>query len=261
VRHNGPMKQPVVIVGLGEMGGVFARGFLRAGHPVYPVTRGDDMAEVAAVSPDPALVLITVGEDDLEPVLAALPDTWRTRVGLIQNELLPRDWTPHGIDDPTVASVWFEKKPGTAVTVIIPTPVAGPAAELVVAALEAIDIPSVQIDPSNLVDVLVAKNLYILTVNIAGLPAGGTVWDVWEGNRDLARAVAGEILDIQEYLVGAPIDRDRAVAAMTTAIVADPDHGATGRSAPRRLERARRNAAAAGLQTPALDEIAEAIGL
>ncbi len=32
------MKNPVVIIGLGQIGGVFAKGFLSAGYPVYPVT-------------------------------------------------------------------------------------------------------------------------------------------------------------------------------------------------------------------------------
>ena len=36
------MKSPVVLIGIGEMGGVFARGFLRAGYPVYPATRVTD---------------------------------------------------------------------------------------------------------------------------------------------------------------------------------------------------------------------------
>jgi prephenate dehydrogenase len=30
------MNQTVVIIGIGEMGGVFAKGFLRSGYPVYP---------------------------------------------------------------------------------------------------------------------------------------------------------------------------------------------------------------------------------
>ncbi len=33
------MNAPVVLIGVGEMGGVFARGLLRLGHPVYPVPR------------------------------------------------------------------------------------------------------------------------------------------------------------------------------------------------------------------------------
>ncbi len=37
------MKNPVV-VGIGEIGSVFAHGFLRLGHPVYPVVPNVEMA-------------------------------------------------------------------------------------------------------------------------------------------------------------------------------------------------------------------------
>lgn len=250
------MKPPVVIVGMGEMGGVFARGLLNAGHPVHPALRNTSLPKLAQALPDPALVLVTVGEDDLEAVLAGLPEKWNKSTAMIQNELLPHDWIVHGIETPTIASVWFEKKPGKPVKVIIPTPVAGPQAELVVEALTSIDIPAQVIPDAELVDILVAKNLYILTANIGGLRSGGTVADLWHQHRELAEAVAGEVLAIQEYLVGTPLDRERAVAAMVTAIEADPDHGATGRSAPRRLERARGHSADAGIDTPTLDAIA-----
>lgn len=250
------MKAPIVVVGLGEMGGVFARGFLSNGHPVFPVLRHDATVDLVDEVSDPALVLITVGEEDLGEVLARLPQAWRSRIGMIQNELLPRDWAKRGIERPTVASVWFEKKPGKPVKVIIPTPVAGPGADLVVDALAAIGIPASAISSADLIDALVAKNLYILTANIAGLRTGGTVSELWSEHRELADGVAAEVLDIQEYLVGAPIDGEGAVAAMVTAIEADPDHAATGRSAPSRLERARRHAAAAGIDTPTLDAIA-----
>ena len=43
------MKRAIVIVGLGELGGVFARGFLRTGYPVYPLTRAINIAD--AVKP------------------------------------------------------------------------------------------------------------------------------------------------------------------------------------------------------------------
>lgn len=249
------VEAPIVIVGMGEMGGVFGRALLTAGHPVFPVGRGDDMAREADAIPEPALALVTVGEDDLHGVLATLPEAWRSRVGLIQNELLPRDWEEHGIDEPTVAAVWFEKKPGKPVTVIVPTPVAGPASSLLVDALGVIDIAATAIDEYDLVDALVAKNLYILTANIAGLSTGGTVSDVWS-NRELADAVVDEVLAVQEYLVGSPIDRDRAVTAMVEAFAADPDHGATGRSASRRLERAIGHAESAGIEVPTLRAIA-----
>ena len=39
------MKQPIVIVSIGELGGVFARAFLRNGLPVYPITRSMNISK------------------------------------------------------------------------------------------------------------------------------------------------------------------------------------------------------------------------
>ena len=47
-------KAPVVVIGLGEMGSVFARGLLRLGHPVFPVVRSTDIHALAAQLPEPA---------------------------------------------------------------------------------------------------------------------------------------------------------------------------------------------------------------
>ncbi len=105
------MKNPVVVVGIGEMGSVFARGFLRLGHPVYPVVRGIEMTEVENRVAEPELAVIAVAEKDIQLVLQAVPESWRDRLVLLQNELLPNDWLMHDLD-PTVISVWFEKKKG-----------------------------------------------------------------------------------------------------------------------------------------------------
>jgi hypothetical protein len=255
------MKQPISLIGIGEMGAVFSHALLRAGHPVFPILRTTPVQDAAHIVPDPALTLVTVGEDDLPESLERMPEGWRSQVGLIQNELLPRDWQRHGISSPTVAVVWFEKKPGRATKVLIPTQVAGPQAFLLVEALTSIDIPAEPIPDDALVDALVAKNLYILTANIAGLRTGGTVSEMWNDHRSLASAVVSEILQIQEWLVGAPIDPDAAVEGMVRAIEGDPDHGTTGRSALRRLERAIDHARSAGIETPTLIEIGHEAGL
>ncbi len=251
----------ITLVGVGEMGAVFGHAFLRTGHPIFPVLRSTPLATAVERNPDPGLTLVTVAEDDLHPVLENLPAEWRSSVGLIQNELLPRDWIRHGIEAPTVAVVWFEKKPGRTTRVLVPTPVAGPWAGTVVRALNAIGIPAEHIADDELTHALVAKNLYILTANIGGLRTQGTVTDLWNGHRDFAGAVASEVLDIQDWLVGEPVDRDRAVAGMVAAIDGDPEHGATGRSAPRRLERAIGQARTAGIETPTLIAIGREAGL
>lgn len=249
---------PVVLIGIGQIGGVFAKALLRAGHTVVPVTRQASMASVAGLHPDPEMALVTVAEDDLDGVLETLPEPWRTRTVLIQNELLPRDWERHDIVDPTVGVLWFEKKRGIDTKVILSSPFAGPHAQMLAAALTEDNIDAHVV--GSIVDELVAKNLYILVANIAGLETGGTVSDLWSDHEHLARSVGAEVLEIQEHLLARPIDADDAYRRMLTAFAGDPSHQTTGRSAPRRLARAIEQARRAGIDTPVLDRIARAHG-
>jgi hypothetical protein len=250
------IKEPAVIIGMGEMGGVFARSLLRSGHPVVPVLRSSLIGEIAAQVSDPLLTLVTVGESDLDSTLESLPAAWRTTTGLLQNELLPRNWLAHGIEDPTVAVVWFEKKAGRDVRVIIPTPISGPGAGLLVSALSTVGIPAREVaDADDILFELVRKNMYILTANIGGLMTRDTVHDLWYNHRAFAEDVAVDIVEIQQYLTGTKLDAAALIEGMVEAFDADPEHGATGRSAPARLARAIDHADQAGLAVPHLRSI------
>jgi len=241
----------VIVIGLGELGGVFAHGLLRTGHRVIPVRRADDPHAMARQAPRPSLVATTVGEDDLAGVLRALPAAWHESVLLVQNELLPRSWSSlHA--PPTVAVVWFEKKKTTPIVPILPTPIAGPRAALVVDALRALDVPCEAIVDDALPAALVGKNLYILTANLAGLAHGGTVGELWTTHRAHAEAVAREVIALQSALLGAPVDVDARLGDLDRAIAADPKHGARGRTAPARLARALRQADELGVDVPTL---------
>jgi len=253
------MKDPIVIIGMGEMAGVFARGFLRLGHPVYPVTRDMSIAAVAAELPTPALVLVAVGEADLHPTLEQIPTLWLERIGLLQNELLPRDWHAHDLIEPTVISVWFEKKKGMDYKVLIPSPVFGPKAELIADALAAIDIPTtIPVNINELRYELVRKNVYILTTNIAGLKSGGNVNELWKSHQQLARDVANDVMTLQAWLINEDnVDRERLIAGMLEAFDGDPEHGCMGRSAPVRLARALELAEKAGIDVPVLQKISD----
>lgn len=253
------MKDPIVLIGIGEMGGVFARGFLRAGHPVYPVTRAMEFEVEARQVPEPALVLLAVAEKDLHPSLEQIPPPWRAQLGLLQNELLPRDWQPYAVSAPTVISVWFEKKQGQDVKIVVPSPIHGPHAGLLQAALDALNIPTFLVpDEDGLLFELVRKNLYILTTNIAGLEVGGTVRSLWEDHEDLAREVASDVLDIQDWLTERRNPREPLIKGMLDAFEGDPEHKCMGRSAPARLMRALELADEVGLEVPTLRRIAEA---
>jgi len=255
------LKEPIVIIGIGEIGGVFAHGFLRAGHPVHPVTRDMNLQQCAEDLPDPSLVLVAVAEKNLHPVLEQMPDQWRSRLGLLQNELLPRDWRQHELESPTVISVWYEKKPGQDVKVVVPSPVFGPRARYLVEALEALNIPVWELDnEEQLLFELVRKNLYILTTNIAGLRVGGEVGPLSREYQPLTLAVASEILAVQAYLAGAELDERRLIDGMEAAFKGDPQHQCMGRSALLRLQRVLEIAQSAGIDVPTLKRIEKETG-
>ena len=254
------MNKPVILIGMGEMAGVFARGFLRSAYPVYPVTRAMSMSDVSEQLNDPELVLVSVAENDLHSVLEQMPAVWRDKLVLLQNELLPADWQQHQLTNPTVISVWFEKKKGQDAKVIIPSPVFGPRAQLVRDALASIDIASRVLDnEEQLLFELVVKNLYILTSNISGLETGGNVGELWSQHRDVAEAVVTDVIALQQALTGETFNVQSLIDAMLVAFEGDPEHMCMGRSAPGRLQRALLLAKEKGIEVPKLQAIAASL--
>jgi hypothetical protein len=253
------LKNEIVIVGIGQMGGLFGRGFLKTGHPVIPVLRVMSMEAVSAAIKDPALVLVAVAEEDLAQALEELPERWKNRVGLLQNELLPDDWREHGIENPTVIAVWFEKKFRSPITPLISSPIYGPKAELLGEALTALEVPVEILDHyDDLVHALVLKNLYILTANIAGLMGSDTVGGLLERDLDLTRSVFEDVLKLQEALTSESFNRDAIWEQLTEIFRAEPEHGSRGRSASKRLQRALQQADGQGLELSRLLEISRA---
>lgn len=248
--------QPVIIIGLGEMGSVFARALLKLGHPVYPVSRTTDMNVLAKDIPSPAMVLVSVGENDLQEILKKIPAAWHNCIALLQNELLPRDWTSYDFKNPTIISVWFEKKKGQDSKVLIPSPCFGPKATMLVDALATLDIPAVEVaSAEEMENELLIKNVYILTTNISGLITKGNVADLWDNHHALAIEVANEVMDIQATLVGHDLDREKLIRGFKAGIDGDLEHMCMGRSAPGRLERAIAQADVEKLEVNKLREI------
>ena len=249
------MNKSVVVVGLGEMGSVFARGFLRSGYTVVPVIRGVDMQTIADEITDPELVLIAVGEADLPKQLAKLPEAWKDKLVLLQNELLPGDWQRYGLE-PTVISVWFEKKKGQDSKVIIPSPVYGKHAQHLADALASIDIlTNILEDEAGLLHELVLKNVYILTSNISGLQVGGNVGQLWDDHKALAKAVAADVIRLQEVLTGKVFNHQALIDGMVAAFNGDREHMCMGRSAAVRLHRALLLAKENNLSLPTLERM------
>ena len=191
-------------------------------------------------------------------MLQQVPAVWRDRLVLLQNELLPNDWLQYELD-PTVISVWFEKKKGMDSKVIIPSPVYGKRASDIAEALISIDIATHVLSNSEaLLFELVLKNVYILTTNIAGLQTGGNVGELWANHREVATAAANEVIELQQALTGQQFDAAALIEGMVNAFNGDLNHQCMGRSAPGRLARALDLAEKNGLDLPTLKSISAA---
>lgn len=252
------MKKPIVVLGIGELGSVFSRAFLKNNHPVYPITRQTNIDELAnAINPE--LILVCTAEVDLQNALQSIPKQWKDRVAMMQNELLPHDWTAHNLTNPTVISVWFEKKKGMDSKVLISSPAYGKKAQILVDSLALIDIPThILHSEEALLFELVLKNLYILTTNIAGLviKPNANVDDLRNQHLDLMRHVSNDILALQTQLTGQTFDAQKLEQGMIQAFQGDLKHKCLGRSAPARLKRALKLAETFNLFMPTLEKIA-----
>ncbi|SMM97726.1 hypothetical protein SPONL_1185 [uncultured Candidatus Thioglobus sp.] len=251
------MKKPIVVLGIGELGSVFARAFLKNNYPVYPITRATDIDELAS-SIDPELILICTAEAELQTALKSIPNEWKDRVAMMQNELLPMDWAAHNFLNPTVISVWFEKKKGMDSKVLISSPAFGAKAQILADSLALIDIPAhIVANKNDLLFELVLKNLYILTTNITGLAieAGATVEDLRNNHLDLMREVSSDILKLQTALTGKTFSENELEQGMICTFEGDLNHGCMGRSAPSRLNRALDLAKEFNLEVPHLQRI------
>lgn len=252
------MNQPIVIIGIGELAGVLARAFLGNGHPVYPITRDMNIEEEAINLPKPKMVVVAVAEKDFPAAMETIPDQWRNHLVLIQNELLPRDWEAYEIKDPTVISVWFEKKKGMDYNPLIPSPVYGPMADFIAQSLEKIQIPcKVLSNEDDLVFELALKNVFVFTINIAGLvlSEGTTTSMLWEKDQQLATNVANNIIDLQESITGKTFSRDLLIGGLISGINGDPHHKCKGRSAQGRLIRTIQIADDTGLKIQAIRDV------
>jgi ketopantoate reductase len=250
------MKQSIIVIGLGQIGAILAKGFLRIGHPVYPVIRGDSLVDAIKRTPDPIMVLVAVREEDLQPVLNQVPPAWHKHIALIQNELVPSVWEDAGIQDPTVVTVWFEKRKGKAPDAYFPSMIYGPQADLIADVFDKLNLPYELIkDEQELIFELVRKNLYLISKNIVGLVLEGTVGETWVQNRELFENVADEVFLIQCDLVGVNLDKQRLFSRLAKDIETLPDAGTTGSAAVARLERMLQHAASAALDVPTLQEI------
>lgn len=238
-----PVKKEAVIFGMGQLGSVFAEGFSRLGFQIVARRRGQPWPKESL---DPEVIVVATGEDDLPDVLSRIPQHLQSRVVLLQNELRPDQWQRHLEVEPTVAIIWFEKKGDRPPVVVLESQIAGPLAELIRDCLHANDLSSQVVTGKDaLAHALVLKNLYILCLNFAGLSGAKSAGELLGEKRSVFEALFSEVFQMESALFRTArghisevlLDQARLHQDLEQAILADPDHGCAGRTAPLRLAR------------------------
>lgn len=243
---------------MGELGSVFAVALLRRGFIVTPVLRTTPNEALAQEPLEPTLCVITVGEDALGNVLDGGLRKYSDRWVLVQNELRPSEWERRGLSTPTIAIVWFEKKPGRDVRALVSTPVFGPKAAIIANALSGLGLPAhVETDPERLVFEMALKNLYILAMNFAGLIHDTDVGTLWHQHQSFLDPICNEVIELESAQMQRALPASSLKIELERIVAADPRHVAVGRTARHRLARALATARRLGLSTPTLDEIAQ----
>lgn len=247
------MRDDMVVAGIGELGKLFAGGALRSGLRVTPLNRGDDVAATLLALPAGTPILATLPESALAEFAGASPESRRSDIILVQNGLTPPLWKEMGLDTPTIANVWTNKKPGQPLLVGRPTMLYGKHAALMHRIHQALGLNArIAEHPEELQHDLAAKFAFILTINALGYEHRGAA--VGELLEDHAEAVdewlkAGAKLGAARLKSGS-VDVEHVVVIAREAMTAMASMPAAGRSAPARLAAAREEASAWRIAIP-----------
>jgi hypothetical protein len=241
--------------GVGELGRWLGGAALRVGLRVTPLTRQSEPRETLAALPAETPILIAVGEDALEGVLAAIPHERAHDVLLLQNELFPGTWRAHGVE-PTVLVPWLLKKRGEPELVGRPSRLFGKHAALFAALHEVLGVPHVRVDEATaLHQAIVDKYAFILAINTLGLLKDRTLGGWLREDPRRVAALVHEAAQIGAARCEAVIDATASGEAALEAMRAMANIAARGRTARVRFERALRIARERGLSVPELEQV------
>lgn len=250
--------QEMIVVGLGELGQLYASAALKLGLRVTPLLRKSPREDALSGVSETAPVLVAVGENDLNQALSSLPAQRLAQLILLQNELFPSTWrafTPN----PTVMVPWLLKKKGEPLLVARSTPVFGQHAELVEKLHVALGFQAERLPTAvALHQAIVDKYAFILTVNALGLIRDVTLGEWLSQGPEQVDAFAREAALLGERLVGQPVDLTQTLREVRSGFQHMGGMRARGRTAKARVLRAVEHATSFSFETPALQRLSAA---
>lgn len=241
----------LVVIGIGELGKLFAAAALRAGIRVTPITRDMNIEHTLNTVQAGTPILIAVGELALSTVLDGLPRNHRSSLILLQNELFPSAWS--GLEQPTIMVPWVLQKRGLPTQVAAPSPYYGEHSALVRELFANVPISGHELrSDSELMQALVDKYTFILTINTLGVLVDRTLGLWLQEDSPLIADVCAEATTLGEALCGARVDQAQCRALTEQAMLALSAVPARGRTALERVKRAHEHALRLNVDTPLL---------
>ncbi len=246
----------IIVMGLGELGQLYATAALKAGLRVTPLTRSTSREDALANLPPYTPVLVAVGEKDLESAVNSLPATRRDALILLQNELFPSQWERLS-KQPTIMIPWLLKKKGEPLLVARSTPVYGPEAELVETLHQVLGFQAQRLTGEQaLRQAVVDKYAFILCVNALGLVRDLTLGEWLASDPAHVAALSREAALLGEKLASTQVDVEQTMREVRAGIEAMGGMRAKGRTAQERVLRALEHAKHWGVAVPALEHAA-----
>lgn len=243
-----------VVIGVGNLGRLYAGGLLRAGYSLAPIRRETDPAPVLLAHPPGTPLLCAVGEADLAAVIDAVPVDRRCDLLCLQNELFPADLDALGAPDAGLAVAWTLAKPGFPVIVGRRAAASGAAAPAFARACEALGHPCVLSDDPGWE--AATKYAFIVAVNALGLCESTTLERWVTADRQQVEVVVRESCALALARIGESDRIDDALSEVWEGIHGFGPLPCRGRSSRSRVARALERARELGTPTPHLRSIA-----
>lgn len=249
--------EEVAIYGVGQLGSLLAQGAMRAGYRVTPVLRDTDLFKLWTRLEEDAPILMAVGERELWEAGSTVPVDRHEQVILMQNELFPASWEEIGLEDPTVLVFWSNKKAGKPLQRGFRSGIYGHHGALLREIHDELGVAYHVLESrKELLEELVAKYSFILTINTLGLIDNVSIGSWAARDMGTVRALIDDAARLGQAQAGIDeIDITSVANKVLSAFRALPDLNGRGRTAERRLERARTSAARLGIELPAFDDL------
>ena len=245
------------VIGLGNLGRLYAGGWLRAGYAVHPIGRRTDARAVLNGLPERTPLLCAVGEASLANAVEAVPPARRGDLIFVQNELFPEDLQRLGTPDATIAVVWTLVKAGFPLILGRRLAVTGPQEEAFAEACAALEHPVLAGAPIGWE--CATKYAFIVAMNALGLLRADTLGAWLADDPERVEALIADACRVALARIGAPeTDLARAVAEVAEGVEGFRALPCRGRSSAARVARALNTAETLGIHIPALRDAAEA---